>query len=218
MKFLILITARANSKRLKNKNLLKLNNKSLLYWSINHAKKIQENKKIIVSTDSKKILNIANKYGVSTKWLRPKKLAQSNSTSESVVKHAFLMEKKNGFIADAIIILQPTSPFRGTKLIKKAIDTFKKNPSFPLISVAKLRHSNKMLKLSKNKISLFINKKKIFMPNGSIFIINSKQALIAKNYLNKKMNFVVFKGVKENLDIDTEQDLLLSRSLYKVNI
>ena len=41
MKFLVLITARAGSRRLKNKNLLKLNKKSLLYWSISHAKKIK---------------------------------------------------------------------------------------------------------------------------------------------------------------------------------
>ena len=118
MKFLVLITARAGSRRLKNKNLLKLNKKSLLYWSISHAKKIKENKKIVVSTDSKKILNVANKCGVNTKWLRPKKLAKSISSSESVIKHAFLLEKKNGFTADAIIILQPTTPFRFKKRYK----------------------------------------------------------------------------------------------------
>ena len=126
MKFLVLITARAGSRRLKNKNLLKLNKKSLLYWSISHAKKLKKIKKLLLA-QTQKILNVANKCGVNTKWLRPKKLAKSISSSESVIKHAFLLEK-NGFTADAIIILQPTTPFRFKKDINKCIKLFKSNP------------------------------------------------------------------------------------------
>ena len=94
------------------------------------------------------------------------------------------------------MLLQPTSPFRNLKLIKKAIKIFKKNPKIPLISVSKLKHQNKILILSKKKLSLMKNKKKVFLPNGSIFIINSKQALKTKNYLEKKLNFIVFDKIK----------------------
>ena len=218
MKFLDVITALAGSKILKNKNLTLLNKKPLIYWTIKQAKNISEIKKIIISTDSKKILKTSKKYGLNTNWLRPKKIAKSNSTSEEVVKHAYLKEKEKGFDADAIMLLQPTSPFRNLKLIKKAIKIFKKSPEIPLISVSKLKHQNKILILSKKKLSLMKNKKKVFLPNGSIFIINSKQALKTKNYLEKKLNFIVFDKVKENIDIDTKQDLLLSRVLYKVDI
>jgi len=61
LKILIIIPARKNSKRLKNKNLLKINNKSLIQRTIDEAKKIVPNKNILVSTDSKIILKIAKK-------------------------------------------------------------------------------------------------------------------------------------------------------------
>ena len=218
MKLLAVITARAGSKRLKNKNLTLLNKKPLIYWTIKLAQKISEIKKIVISTDSSKILNVSRKYGLKTNWLRPKKIAKDNSTSEEVVKHAYLKEKEEGFNADAIILLQPTSPFRNLKLIKKAIKIFKKNPKIPLISVSELKYNNKILALSKKKLFLMRNQKKIFLPNGSVFIIDSKQAYKSKNYLEMKMNFIVFDRIKENIDIDTKQDLLLSRVLYKINI
>lgn len=218
MKLLAVITARAGSKRLKDKNLTLLNKKPLIYWTIKLAQKISEIKKIAISTDSSKILNESRKYGIKTNWLRPKKIAKDNSTSEEVVKHAYLKEKEEGFNADAIILLQPTSPFRNLKLIKKAIKIFKKNPKIPLISVSELKYNNKILALSKKKLFLLRNQKKIFLPNGSVFIINSKQACKTKNYLGKKMNFIVFDRIKENIDIDTKQDLLLSKVLYKINI
>ena len=130
MKFLAVITARAGSKRLKNKNLSLLNKKPLIYWTIKHAQNVNEIKKIVISTDSTKILKQSKKYGLNTSWLRPKKIAKDNSTSEEVIKHAYLEEKNKGFDAEAIILLQPTSPYRNLKLIKKAINIFKKTLRF----------------------------------------------------------------------------------------
>ena len=56
-----LITARKNSKGIKNKNLLKINNKSLFQISINNAKKTKIFDKIFCSTDSKYMIKIAKK-------------------------------------------------------------------------------------------------------------------------------------------------------------
>ena len=56
-----LICARKGSKGLKNKNIKKLNGKPLIEWTFNLAKKIKLFDKIILSTDSEKIINIAKK-------------------------------------------------------------------------------------------------------------------------------------------------------------
>ena len=98
MKFLAVITARAGSKRLKNKNLSLLNKKPLIYWTIKHAQNVNEIKKIVISTDSTKILKQSKKYGLNTSWLRPKKIAKDNSTSEEVIKHAYLEEKNKSLM------------------------------------------------------------------------------------------------------------------------
>ena len=61
MKLLVLILARKNSKRLKNKNIILINNKPLIQHSIDFAKKIVKNKAILVFTDDERILRIAKK-------------------------------------------------------------------------------------------------------------------------------------------------------------
>ena len=72
---LILIPARSNSKTIKNKNLVKIFGKPLIYYSIRTAKKIKDNKKIIFcSTDLKKIKKIVKRFGVDIPFMRPKNL------------------------------------------------------------------------------------------------------------------------------------------------
>ena len=62
MKNLIIIPARKGSKRLKNKNFLKLNGKTLLEHTIEFAKTVNSSDSIIVSTDSSEIAQIAKKH------------------------------------------------------------------------------------------------------------------------------------------------------------
>ena len=88
MKILILILARGGSRRLPNKNILKLGKKHLINWSIDFAKKIPFVCDILVSTDSKKIGSIARQKGVLVPWIRPKKLSTNSSTSEDAALHA----------------------------------------------------------------------------------------------------------------------------------
>ena len=69
--FICIIPARSGSKGLKNKNLLKINGIPLVLWPINSAKKVKFIKKIVLSSDSKKILNIAKNKKIDLN-LRPK--------------------------------------------------------------------------------------------------------------------------------------------------
>ena len=72
LKILIVIPARKNSKRLPNKNLLKVNKKSLIQRTIDIAKQITDKENIIISTDSSKIQKIAKQNQINVPWLRPK--------------------------------------------------------------------------------------------------------------------------------------------------
>ena len=60
MKNLILIPARKNSKRIKNKNMVKIKKKPLIYWTINYAKKFEKDFDIVVSSDCNKVKKICN--------------------------------------------------------------------------------------------------------------------------------------------------------------
>ena len=53
-KILGIVTARAGSKGIKNKNLIKVNNRPLIYWPIKALKKSKYVDQFILSSDSKK--------------------------------------------------------------------------------------------------------------------------------------------------------------------
>ena len=79
--FLCIITARANSKGIKNKNLQKINNKELIYYPIKAALGSKLIDDVVVSTDSPKIAKISKAYGAKVPFIRPKKYAQDLSPS-----------------------------------------------------------------------------------------------------------------------------------------
>ncbi len=92
-----IIPARGKSSRIKNKNIINFYGKPMIYWPIQNAKKSNLFKKIIVSTDNKKISKISKKYGVEVPFLRPKSISDSKTGILKVMKHSikFLEKKKN---------------------------------------------------------------------------------------------------------------------------
>ena len=97
MKILAVIPARGGSKGLINKNIRNLCGHPLIAWTIKNAKKSKFIKKVIVSTDSKKISGISKKYGASVPFIRPKKYATDKANDFVVLKHALnFFKNKSG--------------------------------------------------------------------------------------------------------------------------
>ena len=63
-KIIAIIPARSGSKRIKNKNIIKIFGKPMIAWTIIAAKKSKLFDKVLVSTDSNKIAKIAKKYNI----------------------------------------------------------------------------------------------------------------------------------------------------------
>ena len=123
-KIICLICARSGSKGIKNKNIKVLNGKPLIQWTFDVAKKIKEFNKIILSSDSKKIINLAKKNKIDVPFLRPKNLAKDNSKELNVWKHALKYLKKINQFPDILVVLPPTSPLRKSHHILYAIKKF----------------------------------------------------------------------------------------------
>ena len=133
MKIIGIIPARAGSKSIKNKNITNINGKPLIYYTIKAIKK-SKIKNFIVSSDSKKILNISKKFGVKNLFLRPKKF--SSDSTRSIELYKFLKKELEKFFDfDAIMVLQPTSPLRRFQDINNSIKLFEKNKCDSVISV-----------------------------------------------------------------------------------
>lgn len=93
-KFIAIIPARGNSKRLKDKNTLLLDGKPLIAYTIESAIKSKMFNEIIISSEDPKILKISRKYEVNTDK-RPKHLSKDQTSTFDVVKN--ILEKKRDF-------------------------------------------------------------------------------------------------------------------------
>ena len=128
-----IILARGGSKGIKNKNLVSINSKPLIFWTISqclNSKKIDE---VWVSSDDNKILSISKKIGANI-LKRPKKFSNDKATSESAWIHAINNIKSINYKKDIIVAPQVTSPLRKINDFDKAINEFKNNKLDSLFS------------------------------------------------------------------------------------
>ena len=123
-KIICLVCCRGGSKTIKDKNIKKFSGKPLLYWTINNAKKAKIFDQIIVSTDSKKILDLAETYGAFCPGLRPKKISLDNS--DQFDTHKYIFNKLNLNDENSVICVLNNNPFLDYKLLRKSFTLFKR--------------------------------------------------------------------------------------------
>lgn len=186
MKILAFIPARAGSKRIPDKNIKPLNNKPLIAYTIESAKKSKYINRIVVSTDSEKIAAVAEKYGAEAPFLRPKEISKSDSTEMQFFEHALNWFSENeNYQPDLIILLYPTSPFRKPESIDKAIEEMLKHPEADSLRSVKLcsEHPYKMWVIGDGYLKPFVKEKDlnvhtlsyhllptVYIQNASIYI------------------------------------------------
>ncbi len=214
-KILAIVPARLGSKRLKQKNIIKITpKKNLLNWTYDAIKNSIYLDKTILSTESKKIKNIAKRIGFDIPFMRPNHLSKDNVESEEVIKHIL---RKTKIEFDYIMLLQPTSPLRNTKDIDNSIKKIINGNYNSLISISssKLRKKYNIDIVKKNFIKFDFNSKKkrrkYFFLNGAIFIVKKKFFLkFPKSFLWQKKREATFFLIPESrsVDIDTPKDLL----------
>lgn len=214
------IPARKGSKSVRNKNLQKINGKSLVEHTINQAKKCKIFSRIILSSNSIKILKIGKKNKITT-ILRPDNLAKDHSRTETALLHMIEKLYKKNKKKLFIVILQPTSPLRKVQTIKKFISICVKNKYKNALSVSEMHNNIGVLKKDKKFIPIInINKrrrqdrKRFIFENGSLYFCEKNKFLKEKKIFSNKWNFVVTEFY-ESIDIDETIDLKVSRLLYR---
>lgn len=135
MRVLGIIPARGGSKGLPGKNIKLLNGIPLIAYTIKEA--LNSNlEEFIVSTDSEEIAEVARNYGGKVPFLRPAEIATDNASSLDVVLHALdFMKEHEGKEYDAIMLLQPTTPYRDREDINQAINLLMSSGADSVISV-----------------------------------------------------------------------------------
>lgn len=208
-KNLIIIPARKNSKRIKNKNLMKVLNKPLILWTINYAKKLKKkNYDLVVTSDCNKIEKICSKEKVFF-LKRPKKISSNYTSMHEVIFHAVSKFNQD---YKYIILLQPTSPLRKLDLVYKSIKILENKKKFDsVIHLAKdSSFSGKVINnfwipdYDLNKRSQDIKDK--FVPTGNIYVYRS---YLYKNKIKfPKKTYGLISNNEKWVDIDYQEDLM----------
>ncbi len=223
-KILAIIPARSGSKRLVDKNIMYLQEKPLIAWSIEAAIKSKFIDRVVVSTDSFKYADIAKNYGALVPFIRKGMLALDSTPTFDVIEDVIKFYNSRQISYKYIILLQPTSPLRNEKHIDEAIELFFLKKANSIVSVCECEHSPLWTNVlsSDGSMDNFIKEDiknlrsqdlpKYYRLNGAIFIAEISSYLKYKSFFMPN-SFAYKMSTKESIDIDTEIDFLMAEIL-----
>jgi len=138
-----LIPARSGSERVKEKNIRPLAGHPLLAYAVATARQSGIFERVVCSTDSSKIAEVAQRYGADVPFLRPTELA--TSTSPDIEWITYTLEQLEGRY-DLFAIVRATNPFRGPDVLQRGLEQLLATPEADSIRAVELvkQHPGKM--------------------------------------------------------------------------
>jgi CMP-N,N'-diacetyllegionaminic acid synthase len=226
MKILALIPARGGSKRVPGKNIRPLGGLPLIVWSINAAKGIAEICDILVSTDDAAIAEVAQAAGALVPWLRPANLSTDTATSADVALHALNWYEAERGAVDGLLLLQPTSPFRGRKTLARGIGLFRQHGGRPVMGVSPATsHPLLCFEIEGAAMRPFVGGEPMrsqdmppaYAINGAFYLIAPGDLRQRRSFFGETMVPLVIDDPEESIDIDTEWDWKLAEAICSLN-
>ncbi len=233
MEVLAIIPARGGSKGIKDKNLTEINGKSLVRLSVEHAMAASSVTRVVVSSDSAAILEEAVKYGAEG-MLRPAELAEDHVLDLPVFAHVLdVLEAQEGYLPDFVVHLRPTAPYRQAAWIDQAVQQlaasaeadsvrsvsppdkhpyrmFTVDAAGFLDPIMKHEHPEPYLLRRQDLPPVYYYNCVIDVTRPAT--IRTKQSMTGARILPFMMD------AEEVIDIDTWNDLVLARTLFKDKI
>lgn len=228
LNILTIIPARGGSKGIPGKNIIDVKGKPLIAYSIIPSLELLKDgwvSKVIVSTDSQEIADVARSFGAEVPFLRPDEISGDKAKSVEFIQHALKFFLDQGINFDAVLLLQPTSPLRTAEDLKKAIQLYQESQNDSLISAYEEEYINDLViyKLDSDgktsiPVSSLHNKGvrrqdhgSTYVRNGCIYITSTD--LIRKGFVigEKPLMYVMDKN--RSVNVDTYEDLELLRKM-----
>ncbi len=226
MKNIAIIPARSGSKGLKDKNIMRLNGKPLLAYSIEAALKSKCFDTVMVSTDSKKYAKIAEEHGAEVPFLRSEETSKDSASPWEVVREVLENYRALGKEYDTFTLLQPTSPLRTAKDIRNAYAEMKEKNANAVVSMCELECSMHLVNTLPKSLSMkgFIsdeqyNKRRqeirpYYRFNGAIYISKVKMFMKHMNIYNDRC-YAYIMDRSRSYDIDDKNDMKIVEALLK---
>ncbi|MDO8594533.1 MAG: acylneuraminate cytidylyltransferase family protein [bacterium] len=204
MHILAIIPARGGSKGIVNKNIRPFSGKPLIAHTIDVAKKSRHITRVVVSTDSKKIADVAKKCGAEVPFLRPPEFAGDSAKITDAIAHLILkMREETGYEPEVIVLLQPTSPLRTAADIDNAIDLLLARKAPAVVSVCK----TEQLLFTKDRSDL------LAMVSDKTFLTSSNRQELKDTY---KLDGSMVYGIRTNVFLREKSFLPIGVIGYEV--
>lgn len=130
MKTIAIIPARGGSKGISRKNLVCVNGKPMIVWSIEQALDASKVDRVVVSTDDEEIAEVSRNAGAEVPFIRPAELAADQVLDLPVFEHALkYLKATEHYVPDLVVHLRPTAPIRDPCWIDDAIQLLATDPN-----------------------------------------------------------------------------------------
>ena len=227
MNVLGVIPARGGSKGIAHKNLAMVAGRPLLAYTADAARTSRRLSRVIVSTDDPAIADAARALDLEVPFLRPPELAADTTPMLPVLQHAVDAISAAGFAADAVVLLQPTSPLRRAEHIDRAVELLESSGSDSVVTVTEVPHQFNpvsVMRLDGDRLVSFLDgpqvyrrqdKPQVFARNGPA-VLATRTEVLRRGSLYGDDSRPLVMTPEESLDIDNESDLELLEYLLLV--
>ncbi len=219
---LAIVPARGGSRGIPNKNIALVGGQPLIYWTIAAARAAASIQRIVVSTDSPAIAEVARRCGAETPFLRPPELAQDDTPGLAPILHAIRwLAEHEGYRPEWVICLQPTSPLRTAGDIEAAVELARRKRADAVVSVAPLGHHPYWIKQvdEEGRLHDFLtgdhpsdrrqDAPPVYVLNGAIYLAR-RDVLLERETWYTGQTYACVMPLERSLDVDTPWDLHLA--------
>ena len=230
MRILTIIPARGGSKGIKLKNLVKINGKPLVAYSIEHSLASKLINRTIVSTDNEEIAKVSEEFGAEIPIFRTKELAGDHILDLPVFEHMLTyLKKEENYEPEIVVHLRPTSPYREPKWIDSVINLLIENVSADSVrSVSEpSQHPYRVFEIKNKYLHPLMNERhpepyllrrqdlpKMYYYNCVIDVTKPNTIFNKKSMTGDKMLPYIMRS-EDSIDIDTPMDLEFAKFFLK---
>ena len=226
---LIVVPARGGSKQVPGKNIRALGGLPLLAWTARAIAASGVAARAVLSTDDPVAAEIGRAHGLEVPFLRPAELAADTSGMMGVVDHALeWVEGRGGFEVSAMMLLQPTSPFRKPRRLREALELLARPDTDGVVGVRRIARRLSLiyhesaegilepLELREGEARRQ-DVRPLLTPNGTLYLVARASLARYRSLFPPRLRALPTDAI-EDIDIDTPEDWALAEAVVAAGL